>query len=85
MSADRPPADERAPRVNVIGVVPLGSVAPRRVHEVVRRLSRRVGVPCRQLPGISEEALPHLPHRPQLHADGVLALLEHRPARPGGH
>lgn len=83
MPADRPLAEPGVLHLDAIGVVPLGQLAPRRVDEVVRRLSRRVGVPCRQLPGIDAEALPRLPHRPQLNADGVLSLLERQVARPG--
>ena len=83
MSADRSHTDRGAPHLSAIGVVPLGDLPPWRIDEVVRRLSRRVGVPCRQLRGIAADQLPHLSHRPQLHADGVLELLERRVARPG--
>lgn len=79
MDADRSPIRELA----AVDVVPLGDVPPGTVDALVRHLSRRVGAPCRRRRGLPAEALPRLEHRPQLHADTVLALLDAQPHRPG--
>lgn len=75
---------EHAPReIDVIEVRPLGDVPLARLDAIVRRLSRHVGAPCHVVPGLPEDALPRLAHRPQLDADGMLALLEGQPGGAG--
>lgn len=61
--------------IEVVDVRPLGDVPPRLLDALVRRLSRRLGVPCRQRGGIADDELPRLQHRPQLDADATLARL----------
>jgi archaemetzincin len=65
-----------APAVDAIHLASIGAIAHASLVEVARRLSRRVPVPCRVVPGTLEDGASLLPGRDQADADALLARLE---------
>jgi archaemetzincin len=66
----------------VLGLVPVGPLAPRRAEDLVERLSRRTPAAWRVEPPLPDATLPRLPGRGQVDASSLLAALETR-ASPG--
>ena len=76
-------AEQGLHEIELVEVRPLGDVPLARLDGIVRRLSRHVGAPCHVVPGVAVGDLPRMAHRPQLHADETLALLDEQPLGPG--
>jgi archaemetzincin len=69
--------------VEALQLLPLGAFPEPLGAGMVTQLSRSVRVPCRLLPPDPRLALPRLPGRSQVDADGLLRLLEGLPREPG--
>lgn len=70
-------------RLQRIDVVPVAAIGRDLVDLIVRRLSRRVCVPCRRVTPLAVDAVPLVRGREQADADGLLLALEARPVAAG--
>jgi predicted Zn-dependent protease len=75
--------EEEAAAVDAIHLASIGPLAHAFLEQVAGRLSRRVPVPCRVVPGPIEDGPPLLPGRDQTDADALLVGLE-AAASPAG-
>ena len=57
---------DAAARAEAVELLPVGSVAAARLEAIAERLSRHVGLPCRQRPPLSGLELPRLTDRNQV-------------------